>query len=227
MKSYTKWRNWMFALVLLIVAMCAYALWIHDWIAAICIVVITGAFTVIFISFWHALKKRGLQTEFDISRVLGRDAKEALQVGDVGILTYNDEFVVTWTSDFFRERHIDLVNRKITAWIENVRELFDEDIDSVIGKYDHRIYEILKKEDAQVLYVRDITEVYKLRHHQQQNEVVAALMQLDNYVEYQSYENEEVIANINITLAWLVRNVEPWADALIIMNWALGLPWHS
>lgn len=200
MKSYTKWRNWMFALVLLIVAMCAYALWIHDWIAAICIVVITGAFTVIFISFWHALKKRGLQTEFDISRVLGRDAKEALQVGDVGILTYNDEFVVTWTSDFFRERHIDLVNRKITAWIENVRELFDEDIDSVIGKYDHRIYEILKKEDAQVLYVRDITEVYKLRQHQQQNEVVAALMQLDNYVEYQSYENEEVIANINTHL---------------------------
>ena len=37
----------------------------------------------------------------------------------------------------------------------------------------------------------------------------------------------KVIANINITLAWLVRNVEPWADALIIMNWALGLPWHS
>lgn len=200
MKNYTKWKNAMILIAIFIVAILAYMICIHDWVSAILIILISTMFFMIFFGFWQNLKKRGLQTEFDISRILGRDAKDALQVGDVGIMTYNDEFVVTWTSDFFREHGIHIVNKKVTSWIENIRELFDEDIDSVVGKSDHRVYEILKKEDAQVLYVRDITELYQLRKHQKQNEVVAGLMHLDNYVEYQSYENEEVIAKINTHL---------------------------
>lgn len=200
MKNYKKWKNGMILIAIFIAALLAYMIWIHDWLSAILIVVISTMFFMTFFGFWQNLKKRGLQTEFDISRILGRDAKDALQVGDVGIITYNDEFVVTWTSDFFREHDIHIVNKKVTSWIENIRELFDEDIDSVVGKSDHRVYEILKKNDAQVLYVRDITELYQLRKHQKQNEVVAGLMHLDNYVEYQSYENEEVIAKINTHL---------------------------
>lgn len=200
MKKYTKWRNLMIVLMVIVVGLLAYMIWAHDWVSVVLLVLISGLFSAVFIGFWRNLKKRGLQTEFDISRILGRDAKDALQVGDVGILTYNDEFVVTWASDFFREHGIDIVNKKVTSWIENIRELFDEDVDSVIGKYEHHVYEVIKKEDAQVLYARDITELYKLRKHQKQNEVVAALMQLDNYVEYQSYENEDVIAKINTHL---------------------------
>lgn len=41
-----------------------------------------------------------------------KDAKDALKIGEVGIITYNDEFVATWTSDFFAQRDISLVNKK-------------------------------------------------------------------------------------------------------------------
>ena len=125
MKKYTKWRNLMIVLMVIVVGLLAYMIWAHDWVSVVLLVLISGLFSAVFIGFWRNLKKRGLQTEFDISRILGRDAKDALQVGDVGILTYNDEFVVTWTSDFFREHGIDIVNKKVTSWIENIRELFE------------------------------------------------------------------------------------------------------
>lgn len=70
----------MILIAIFIAALLAYMIWIHDWLSAILIVVISTMFFMTFFGFWQNLKKRGLQTEFDISRILGRDAKDALQV---------------------------------------------------------------------------------------------------------------------------------------------------
>lgn len=200
MKYFSKWRNMMVIATGIVVCLFIIQIAQREWISSAFLVIIAMIFTAIFVGFWHSIKVRGVQTEFDISRILGRDAKEALNIGDVGIITYNDEFVVTWTSDFFKKRNISIVNKKLTAWIENIRDLFDEDIDSVTGFSKHHVYKIIKKQDAQVLYVHDITDLYNLRRHQRENQIVVGLMQLDNYVEYQSYENEVMIAKINTHL---------------------------
>ncbi|WP_286209396.1 DHH family phosphoesterase [Dubosiella newyorkensis] len=200
MKYFTKWRNMMIGLSVLVICLFIFQILQKQWISSILLILIALLFIAIFISFWHAIKVRGVKTEFDISRILGKDAKDALKIGEVGIITYNDEFVATWTSDFFAQRDISLVNKKVTSWIENIRDIFDEDIDSVIGFDQGHVYEILKKEEAQVLYVHDITELYGLRKEQWENQVVVGLMQLDNYLEYQSYENEEIVSKINTHL---------------------------
>ena len=200
MKYFTKWRNMMIGLSVLVICLFIFQILQKQWISSILLILIALLFIAIFISFWHAIKVRGEKTEFDISRILGKDAKDALKIGEVGIITYNDEFVATWTSDFFAQRDISLVNKKVTSWIENIRDIFDEDIDSVIGFDQGHVYEILKKEEAQVLYVHDITELYGLRKEQWENQVVVGLMQLDNYLEYQSYENEEIVSKINTHL---------------------------
>ena len=70
----------------------------------------------------------------------------------------------------------------------------------VIGKSEGRIYEITRKRDAQILYVKDITDYYNMRQQYLDNEIVIGLLQLDNYMEYQSYENEEIMAQINTHL---------------------------
>ena len=90
-----------------------------------------------------------------------------------------------------------MTNSKLTSWISNIRTLFDDDVDMVIGKSEGRIYEITRKRDAQILYVKDITDYYNMRQQYLDNEIVIGLLQLDNYMEYQSYENEEIMAQIN------------------------------
>lgn len=101
---------------------------------------------------------------------------------------------------FFKEKGIILTNSKLTSWISNIRTLFDDDVDMVIGKSEGRIYEITRKRDAQILYVKDITDYYNMRQQYLDNEIVVGLLQLDNYMEYQSYENEEIMAQINTHL---------------------------
>ena len=105
-----------------------------------------------------------MKTEVDISRVLGKDAKDALNFGDVGILTYNEEYIVTWASPFFKEKGITLTNSKLTSWISNIRTLFDDDVDMVIGKIVKVVFtKLRRKRDAQILYVKDITDYYNMR----------------------------------------------------------------
>lgn len=170
------------------------------WLAVGSLVLIMLISSFAFFSFYYELKKHGMKTELDISRVLGKDAKDALNFGGIGIITYDEDYVVTWASDYFQNKGIDIVNKKVTTWIENIRSIFDDEVDTTIGKYNGVIYEITRKEDARLLYVKDITDFYELRQNYLDNEVVIGLMQLDNYMEYQSYENEEIIANINTHL---------------------------
>lgn len=200
MKSYTKWRN--LALVLGAAALLiALFEMIRSSIAnGVILLVFLLAAGALFLSFWQAVRKKGIQTDVDISRVLGRDAKDALDFGQVGIITYNDEYVITWMSDYFKSLGIDLVNQKLTCFLANVRDLFDQDVDMITGSYDGQVYEVEHKTGAQVLFVRNITKVTQLEKQLSSSSVVVGLMELDNYDEYQSYENDEILSRINVEL---------------------------
>ena len=115
-----------------------------------------------FLGLWFAIRKKGYQTEVDVSRFLGKDAKGALSFGNIGLLTYNDEYIVTWASDFFKERGIHIVNNKLTSWIQDTRKLFEDEVDYVIGEYEDSYYEISRKVNSNVIYVRDVTSYQKL-----------------------------------------------------------------
>ena len=200
MKQFEKWKNLsIFSVVVTIVCICV-LMFKKSWMDSFIVLLITFLFIISFFGLWISLKKHGVKTEVDISRVLGKDAKDALQFGNIGILTYDDQYVCTWASPFFKDRNIDLVNKKMTSWIESIRSLFENDVDTIVGKDQDTVYEITHKPDSQILYVKDITDYYNLRQNYVDHEVVLGLMQLDNYMEYQSYENEELMATINTHL---------------------------
>ncbi len=138
--------------------------------------------------------------DIDISRILGNDAKDALSFGEVGIITYDDAYCATWMNDFLLDRKIPILGKKIVTWIENINELFQGDVDSVIAHDETYVYEITRKENAQVLYVKDITEIYQLKTRFQQESLVVGLLHLDNYMEIQQYEDESKMALINTNL---------------------------
>ena len=200
MKKFEKWAKIFILSALFAAAIILFMLFKKQWIEAIMLIVIVILMTIPFVNLWRDLKEHGMKTEFDISRVLGKEAKDALSFGNIGMITYDVDYVVTWCSPFFAEHGMDLVNKKVTSWIENIRTLFDEEVDVVIGKYKDSVFEITRKEDNRLLYVKDITEFYELRQKYINQDVVVGLMQMDNYLEYQQYENEEIIANINTHL---------------------------
>lgn len=135
------------------------------------------------------------------ARALGRDAKDALVFGGVGIITYDEQYCATWVSELLEERGVDLVGKKLSSWISGITELFNTDgREVVIGQSGDRVYEITHKEDTQLLYVRDITKLFNLRQEKHNNGIVVGLLQLDNYNEYQQYEDDTVMSQINTRL---------------------------
>ncbi len=146
--------------------------------------------------------------DIDISRILGNDAKDALDFGQIGIITYNENYCATWVNDVISERGLNLVGKKLSTWIPEVSELFQDDVDMVVGTDENNVYEITRKENAQVLYVRDVSEILRLKTQYMQEAIVVGLLQLDNYMEIQQYEDEEKMALINTNLRQPVLN---WA----------------
>ena len=98
------------------------------------------------------------------------------------------------------ERKIDVIGKKLSSWIAEITDLFTGDVDVITANDDNHVYEITRKENAQVLYVRDITEYAVLKKRFESDGVVAGLLQLDNYMEIQQYVDEGKMAQINLQL---------------------------
>lgn len=140
--------------------------------------------------------------EIDISRILGHDAKDALIFGEVGIITYDEQYHATWINDFLEERKVSVVGKKLTSWLPEISELFSGDVDEIKAKDENGefVYEVTRKENGKVLYVRDVTKLENITRRFNADGVVAGLLQLDNYMEIQQYEDESTMATINTQL---------------------------
>jgi c-di-AMP phosphodiesterase-like protein len=134
---------------------------------------------------------------FSITRVLGKDAKDALEIGGVGIVTYDENYNVTWMSEIFDQRGISLIGSKITALSPEINKLFTGDSESLVIEVNDSIYEVIRKENVQLLFFRDITEISRLESSYDDEQVVLGLIHIDNYEETTQYEEEQKIALID------------------------------
>lgn len=154
------------------------------------------------------------QVDVDITRVLGNDTKEALIYGKVGMIIFDDQYQGVWCNNFLEERNVKIIGKKVASWIEAINEIFSGEVDEVIGEDQGYIYKITKKERAKVLYVKDVTEVETLKAKYEKNKMVAGLVQLDNYMEIQSYDDENKIALVNTQIR---QKVVEWAKKYKIL----------
>ncbi len=155
--------------------------------------------------FLHLIQERVV----DISRILGSEAKDAFDFGEIGIVTYDEDYMITWMSELFEEREIDCIGKKSTMWIPELNELFHGDTETIRTEIDGSIYEIQRKEDAQILFFKDISKVHRLEEDYEYSKVVLGLVHLDNYEETIQYEEEQMIALINTKIR---QQVVEWAN---------------
>lgn len=88
------------------------------------ILVIINSLVVIWVVYWFESDRE--QRDIDISRILGHDAKDALLIGEMGIITYDEQYCATWMSELLQERGVNIVGKKLTSWIGDITELFKE-----------------------------------------------------------------------------------------------------
>ncbi|MBQ6357229.1 MAG: DHH family phosphoesterase [Solobacterium sp.] len=136
----------------------------------------------------------------EIQAVLGTSAEEAFLFGEVGMVHYDEEHVITWMSELFEQRGINRVGTKVLAWLPEVDDLINGRSDIAQVDLDERTYQITRKEDEAVLFFRDVTEMNRYQKAYEQGMPVVGMASLDNYEESTQYEDETVVSAINVAV---------------------------
>ncbi|MCF0115569.1 MAG: DHH family phosphoesterase [Erysipelotrichaceae bacterium] len=145
----------------------------------------------------HYYKNIVDETNVNIEHLVSSSAKDALLFSQTGMVTYDEDYVVTFMSDLFKERNIDRRGEKVLSWLPEVDPLISGRDESVFVPLDAYIYEIKRKEDEPVLLFKDITDKMYYQRLAEHEKVVIGLFDFDNYEESTQYEDEAEVSAIN------------------------------
>lgn len=172
---------------------------------ALVFTLVDGVIIMVFIYLYESTAQTKVMS---VSRILGNDAKDAFIYGQIGIVIYDDDYTVTWVNELFEQRQIELLGQSIIKAIPPIEELFKGESDRVEFVLNGRRYEAIRREDAQILFFKDITEQSELTEKYNNEQAVMGIINLDNYTETIQYEDEQQIAAINTNIR---QKVIEWA----------------
>ena len=135
-----------------------------------------------------------------VKEYLGKRYRDIFLYGEVGIVMYNDNYVITFMSDLFTDRNIDRVGTKILSWLPEVDDLISGRSESARISLDEHLYEVTRKDDEACLLFKDITNEHFYDNAYKNEQLVIGLFNLDNYEESTMYEDELEVSNINSAL---------------------------
>lgn len=162
------------------------------------IIVIAGVFYVSYLIEENAIS---------VSDVLHSDAKNAFLFGGIGLIQYDENRNVIWTSDLFSALKINIVGVKLLEWQPHLVSLFDDE-DIKIIDIKGRKYEAYNSKESKLIYLKDVTQFLALQQDFEDQQVAMAYITIDNY--------EETLENADEPKMALIQS----KSRQIIVDWA-------
>ncbi len=132
---------------------------------------------------------------FSVADALGQDAKHAFLFGGIGLIQYDENRNITWTSDLFKELNINIIGVKLLEWQPLLASLFeDEDIKLIDIK--GKKFEAYNSLETKLIYLKDVTQLISLQQDYQDQQVCMAYITIDNYEETLEHADEPKMALI-------------------------------
>ncbi len=157
--------------------------------------IVTLAFIVLLLIIYYHLDNIDADTRNQIEKSLDSSVSDALSEGQIGILVYNEEYEVTFMSEFFRSRELDYVGEKLLNWIPELQSILSGEAERLDVIFNDKRYNVVKKENDSVLMFKDITSESQLSRKIADDMPVFGLLSYDNFEE--SNETEDNLAFIN------------------------------
>ncbi len=134
----------------------------------------------------------------DIENNLDIGMRNALEEAKVGVVVYDEDFNITWMSEFMLKHSVSHIGEKIYEWIKEVQPLLDGDQEEVLAIINESKYIVSKKKNANVMVFRDVTNEYDLKKKYEDEALVLGLINFDNYEEVSELEDDLAYLNTNI-----------------------------
>ncbi len=166
-------------------------------VLAIVILIVEAILSIYIVSDFDEAYKNGYTR---VKTTLGDVTEAAFVTGGVGIVMYDDHYVVTWMSSLFKQRSIEHVGDRVLGWIPEADDLIAGKTDNISVTLDDKTYRVTRKEDSQVLIFTDVTKVVELQQKYNDQILVLGLASFDNYEESVQYEDEADATNISASV---------------------------
>ena len=146
------------------------------------------------------LEKSALEETTTIERVLGKSAMDGYRLAKLGMVVYDENYVVIHMSDLFKDLGIDRIGYKLLSWIPEANDLLSGAADISYVSLDGRVYELTRQEEEPIIFFKDVTDLNQLKDQLKQEKIVIAIAHFDNYEESTLYADEGDIAFINASI---------------------------
>ena len=142
-----------------------------------------------------------------VSEALNSDAKNAFIFGGIGLIQYDENRNIVWTSDLFKELNINIIGVKLLEWQPHLASLFDDEDIKVID-IKGRKFEAYNSQETRLIYLKDVSQFLSLQQDYQDQQVCMAYITIDNY--------EETLENADEPKMALIQS----RSRQIIVDWA-------
>ncbi len=142
-----------------------------------------------------------------VAAVLDTDAKNAFLFGGIGLIQYDENRNITWTSDLFKELNISIIGVKLLEWQPHLISLFDDEDVKVID-IKGRKFEAYNSKETKLIYLKDVTQFLSLQQDYADQQVCMAYITIDNY--------EETLENADEPKMALIQS----KSRQVIVDWA-------
>ncbi len=163
-------------------------------ISALILIIFTILLGIIFFS----LDRIRREMTKEIENNLELSYKEVLSHGDIGIIVYDENYEITYMSDFFIRRNMDHLGEKILNWLPELQEMISNEANNNTVVINDEKYSVRKVDNANVITFKNITKEYDLDRKLDQNSPVLGYLVYDNYDEATLSEDELAYINGNI-----------------------------
>ncbi len=132
------------------------------------------------------------KTDLKAAQVLGSDIQTAYNFAMLGLVVVDDNYIVIWTNELFKERNINIIDTNIFDWKPELRNLYDmQDEKSTVKISDNnRQYEVKYLIEAGLFIFKDITDYESLINYSKEQAPVIGLLTIDNYSDVAGTEED-------------------------------------
>ncbi len=122
------------------------------------------------------------RNNLSVSEAVNEDYNNVLMFGGIGLIHYDGNRNVVWTSDLFKELNINIIGVKLLEWQPQLNSLFeDEDIKVIDIK--GKKFEAYNSDESKLIYLKDVTHHLSLKQDYLDQQLVMAYITIDNYEE--------------------------------------------
>ena len=153
--------------------------------------VIVGAATVVLLNallLWIAtlrISSYRHKTDLKAAEVIGSDVQEAYNFAMIGLVVTDENDIIIWNNDLFKERHIDIIDLNIFEWQKGLRPLKDNPSSEEVVKLviNNRNFEVKFLSDAGLWIFKDTTDYESIYTYSKLQAPVVGILSMDNYEE--------------------------------------------